>query len=235
VCEGARRRHAVVHIAHADIGARVRILVIALVLHAAVAEHDVRTLAEGLQQWDQLRVVELEQRGEDMAVVLVRLDQQARQLLVHRAAQKITDLVARRRDDFAELLVGMCLRQKPREPLARDDAAVEIAGDSPRGFRADLDHLAPRRRVRSILSECARRAQHGGDAIGDLVAWVDHEIRPHVFLDRPFRGGLARARLDLRPVREPDPTRHRLDGEPVLPLGRRRTRRAAGRPLDTPG
>jgi hypothetical protein len=86
VRERAWRRHAVMHIAHPDTGARIRILVITFVLNAAGTEHDMRTLAEGLQQPDELRVVELEERGEDMTVVLVCLGEETGQFLMHWAA-----------------------------------------------------------------------------------------------------------------------------------------------------
>ena len=231
----ARRGHAVVDVAHAKRCASVRILVVALVLDAAVAQNDVRALAERLQQRDQFRIVEFKQRREDMAAVAVGVAEQADQLVADRPAEKIAGLVARRRDDRLQRLARVRFRQKPRKPLTRDDAAIEIAGDSAFGRRADFDHVRPRRRVRLILLQRIRLAHHRGDAIGNLVAWADHEIRPQVLLDRPFRRWFASARGDLGSIGEADPARHQFDGEAVVFLDGLRAWGAAWRPHHPPG
>jgi hypothetical protein len=49
------------------------------------------------------------------------------------------------------------------------------------------------------------RTDHRRDGIGDFIAGVHHEIRPQVFLDRPFGRRPACAGGHIRPVREADP------------------------------
>ena len=59
--------------------------------------------------------------------------------------------------------------------------------------------------MRRVLLQRTGRPDHRRDAVGDLIARTDHEVRPHVFLDRPCRGGRARARRE-RPAALANPT-----------------------------
>ena len=137
VCERARRGHAVVHVAHAQSGARVGVLVVALVLDAAVAQaRYARACRSACSSGISSGSSSSNSAAIDMAAVPVRLGEQADQLVMHRAAEEVPDLVARRRDDRrASCVARMCLGQQTGEPLARDDAAIEEAGDSALRFR----------------------------------------------------------------------------------------------------
>ena len=93
-----------------------------------------------------------------------------RQLVARRPAEEVAGLVARRRNDLTKLPGRIVLGQKPLQPLARDDAAIEVAGDPAPGRGADLHDIGPRRPVCRILLERVGVAHHRGDAIDDLVA-----------------------------------------------------------------
>src|SRR3984893_2594601 len=99
----------------------------------------------------------------------------------------------------------MVLGQQTSEPLARGDNAIEEAGCAPLGLSADLYSRTPGRSLIICLLQRICRTDHRRDAIGDFIAGVDHEIRPQVFLDRPFGRPPACAGGHIRPVSEADP------------------------------
>ena len=98
-------------------------------IEGAVGEDEMAFLAERNEGRDQFRIVQFIERGVNLAAVLFDVGEQIEQLLAQETAQRIAQRVAALPDQSVELgaLADAC--ERPRHPLRRDDALVEIGGD----------------------------------------------------------------------------------------------------------
>src|SRR6516164_3645830 len=99
-----RRDQAVVQIDFApELRTHLRILVITGRLESTVAEDEVAFLAERLEPWNQLRIVELVECGVNLAIVLLDAIEQFQQLWAQQAAQRIAQRVVNGADQIVEV------------------------------------------------------------------------------------------------------------------------------------
>jgi hypothetical protein len=100
----ARRREAVMEITNSlQLAARVLIFILAFLFHAAVSEQDVGALAEGNEERDELRVVQLEEGRVNVPFRSIRVRQQCNEFLTQRAPKKIADGIPRRGNALDQL------------------------------------------------------------------------------------------------------------------------------------
>ena len=199
-----------------ELGAHRGVLVVIrwlVALEGAVGEDQVAILAEGLQRGNQLRVVEFVQGGVDFAVVLFGFGEKRENRGPEEAAEGVSQLVARLRDQVFDLALLGRGGKLARHPLGGHDALVEERGDVRRGLAGDGHGRRQRAGVAGVERELVLAGPpHGDDGILHGIAGPDGVIPPHEALDREFPGILG---VDLVGVGKADKAMQ----VSLLPLG----------------
>ena len=147
-------------------------------------EQQVAPPSDRFQRIEELRVVQLIERRIDLDAIGLGLGQEGQQRLAKLAAQD--DAIPRGR--VVDISLKRFLRRPlPRQPLRRDDAAVEVGLELVRLPGADPHPRGPPAPLRSRRhGEVSGGPDHRGRAIADLLPRLHAIVRPDVTLDRPL-------------------------------------------------